>query len=306
MLALYLWRHQTASLVMVEPLPKNFGSTENISGQWISIMLDNTPEARPQLGLSSAQFVYEALVEGGMTRLMAVYNRDNLPSKVGPIRSARPYFLDLANSWGGWYWHAGGSPQALNQLAKQVWHFTNIDEIGYQGIYFYRDNEYVSPHNLFSDRQHIHLALDKFSANSLPLSGWRWQAELELRWRPNNASSLLIPYPLQSTTVVWTYDRFTNNWQRQVGGRVEDIDVKNVVVLFMETSMIDKERLAIDTIGKGSAWLLADGQKQELTWRRASHNDVLSLWQGDHLVALRPGLVWFNIIPSYLQPEWLP
>ncbi|MGH7233990.1 MAG: DUF3048 domain-containing protein, partial [Candidatus Saccharimonadales bacterium] len=80
-----------------------------------AVMVENTPDARPQSGLSQAGVVFEALAEGGVTRFMALF-QDQLPTYVGPVRSARPYFIDWALGFDAPYAHVGGSPDALSEI----------------------------------------------------------------------------------------------------------------------------------------------------------------------------------------------
>jgi hypothetical protein len=79
----------------------------------LAVMIENHPEARPQSGLNSASIVYEALAEGGITRFMALYRDARQPVRVGPVRSARVYYVELANEYGAFYAHAGGNSFAL-------------------------------------------------------------------------------------------------------------------------------------------------------------------------------------------------
>lgn len=87
----------------------------------IAVMIDNDPAARPQFSLAQASLVYEAPVEGGMTRYMAIYPADTDILKVGPIRSARPYFVLIAAELGAIYLHVGGSPEALSDIKRAIY-----------------------------------------------------------------------------------------------------------------------------------------------------------------------------------------
>lgn len=118
----------------------------------VTVMIDNFSLARPQhTGIRSASIVYESLVEGGITRLMLVMPYQDL-AKVGPIRSARDYFVDYAEEYGGTHVHAGGSPTALERLiaSERVWNMDEDDREG-NNTYSFRDPNYDPPHNLFVD-----------------------------------------------------------------------------------------------------------------------------------------------------------
>ncbi len=87
--------------------------------QLYGVMIDNFSTARPQFGLSAASLVYEAPAEGGVTRYLAFFSPDSAPSEIGPVRSARAYFLNWAKELGATFVHVGGSPDAL-EAAKRI------------------------------------------------------------------------------------------------------------------------------------------------------------------------------------------
>jgi len=271
---------------------------------YFSVMIDNFYDNRFQAGLASAPIVYEAMVEGGATRLLAVFDKNNLPDKIGPIRSARPYFLDWADEYGGIFMHAGGSPQALASLSGKDHQFGNVDEISYQGIYFYRDYQKVNPHNLFTSPELINQAWDKYAEQIDFNSGWEIKFDLALDFRTQADKQIVIPYPLDSYQVTWIYDRDSNNWQRWTNNEFNQIEAKNIVVLFLETKLIDVERLSMDTIGQGSALIFRDGQKQEIIWRKSASSSPLELWAGERKAQLNQGNIWFEVLPSYLNIEY--
>ena len=91
----------------------NSKEDENI---WpIALMVDNNPDAWPQFGISKADLVYSTLVEGGATRFMAIFTSKQL-SKIGPVRSARPYYLTWAKGINALYGHSGGSAEAIQKI----------------------------------------------------------------------------------------------------------------------------------------------------------------------------------------------
>ncbi len=262
---------------------------------YLSIMLDNSTEAMPQFGLAKAVIVYEALIEGGFTRLMAIFNSSDLPEEIGPIRSARPYFLDWANDWSGSYWHAGGSPQALQSLRDDSWNFVNINEISYQGIYFFRNNSFYNPHNLFTTPELIERALVKYNIDNKIDYFWDVKNELESKYRTNNEQTIHIPYTQAANDVYWHYDRNTNNWQRYIGETQQfyidgkPISAKNVIIMIMDTRLIDIERLGMDNIGQGKGYLFRDGQQQEIIWQKQSADDQLEFLFGQTPIQLNFG-----------------
>jgi hypothetical protein len=115
----------------------------------IAVMIENAAfgGVRPQAGLSYAQIVYEVVVEGGITRFMAIYAGD-MPDVIGPVRSARPTYLEFAAEYDALYGHAGGSPEALQAISGlQV---KDLSALAADSRFFYRDGSKVAPHNLFT------------------------------------------------------------------------------------------------------------------------------------------------------------
>ncbi len=113
----------------------------------LAVLLDNTDGGYPQSGLSEASAVYEMPVEGGLTRLMAVYDRSIL-SRVGPVRSVRDYFLELAQQLGGTLVHDGGSPSAMDAIERTGTQTLNAYS---RGELFSRDGGRSSPYNLYAN-----------------------------------------------------------------------------------------------------------------------------------------------------------
>ncbi|MDO9510072.1 MAG: DUF3048 domain-containing protein, partial [Candidatus Magasanikbacteria bacterium] len=114
----------------------------------IAVMIDNHPDAFPLNGVNEAKIVYEAPVEGGMTRFMAIYSSVQKIDKVGPVRSARPDYFDWAKEYGiPLYLHCGGSSEAL-KILKTERGMVDVNEF-YSSQYFWRDNSRFAPHNLY-------------------------------------------------------------------------------------------------------------------------------------------------------------
>ena len=119
----------------------------------IAVMIDNAYDLPYNAGLDEAHIIYEALVESNITRLLVIFDNQTELDKIGPVRSARNYFLDWAEEYGGVYMHVGGSPQALSVIDD--YDFINIDQIGSGEIYFWRDDNLTAPHNVFTSYSNI-------------------------------------------------------------------------------------------------------------------------------------------------------
>ncbi|MBC7708406.1 DUF3048 domain-containing protein, partial [Polaromonas sp.] len=111
-----------------------------------AIMIENSPDSRPQSGLSQANVVFEAIAEGGITRFLALF-QDTNPADVGPIRSVRPYYLQWAMGFDAPLAHVGGSPEALNDI--KAWGARDLDQFFNSGAY-HRINSRYAPHNVYT------------------------------------------------------------------------------------------------------------------------------------------------------------
>jgi len=112
-----------------------------------AVQVENMVDARPLSGISKANLVYEAISEAGITRLLALYVKDNSVSEIGPVRSARPYYIDWASEYGALYAHSGGSPEALRVVSD--YDVLDLNEFS-NGKYFWRSKSRYAPHNLYT------------------------------------------------------------------------------------------------------------------------------------------------------------
>ena len=122
---------------------------EEAALQPFAVMVENSPDAWPLAGLAKANLVIEAPVEGSITRFLAVIDATTTVDQIGPVRSARPYFVDFANGLQAVYAHVGGSPEALS-LIHVLSSFRNLDEFS-SGKYFWRSSKRAMPHNTYTE-----------------------------------------------------------------------------------------------------------------------------------------------------------
>jgi hypothetical protein len=247
----------------------------------IAVMVDDLGPARPQSGFSAASVVWQAPAEGGIPRYMMVFSHGS-PSSIGPVRSARYYFIAWAAEWDALYVHAGGSPQALATLRQQgagqlVY---NADEFRY-GSYLWRIASRYAPHNLYTDGSHLR-SLARTVGATAPVTqpAWRFAPDAPLDERPIGGR-LEVVYPYND--VRYTYDRTTNTYLRSVTGEKAQRDAatgarvapKNVVIMRMRFGPLNdghpqKGRLEAQVVGSGQAWIATNGRTILGTWRKAS------------------------------------
>ncbi|MGN7360511.1 DUF3048 domain-containing protein [Paenibacillus sp. SAF-054] len=269
----------------------------------LSIMINNAPAARPQSGLTQADIVYEVLAEGGITRLIGIFQSKGTDEKIGPIRSIRPYLIDLGESYGGVLVHAGGSNDAYAILQKQ--HKEDLDEIGNAGAYFWRDKTRKAPHNLYSDADKLRAGADKLRyAKEVDIPSYAFRADDELP-EGESASGVDITFLLKSYKVSYQYHEASKMYLRSINGKPhvdlntgQQLSATNVVILGADHKTLDDVgRLAVNVEKGGEAILLQRGKVLRGQWVRAK-NDVIRFVKDGQEVPLYPGTTYFNIVPN--------
>src|SRR5690606_23920743 len=134
------------------------------SPRTVGIMIENHYDARPLSGLADASVVYEAPVEGNYTRFLAVFPEDAEVQKIGPVRSARTYYLDWVSEYPDMlYMHVGGSPDALEKIKTHgIFDFNEF----YRGWYYWRDSGRYAPHNVYTSSALFQKAMDEYANTS--------------------------------------------------------------------------------------------------------------------------------------------
>lgn len=288
---------------------------ENAEESVLSVMIDNFVSARAQhSGIRSASIVYEALAEGGITRLMLIFPYQILP-RVGPVRSAREYFVDFAEEYGGIYLHAGGAPSALDKLvaSKRLYHFDE-DELIKKPFYSFRDYRYSAPHNLFMDLSAVRLRAEE---NNWKLSDTKASFCFTDEISATNLTAQQIqitfsPDPLASSKVLFQYDEDEKNYKRfyqntklmphtdQFDGL--QVSPSNIIVQVAESFLIpgdDKERIELKHLGSGLALLYRNGTVTRGQWRKNSLEDITRYETDDgKSFCLQPGQTWIAVVDS--------
>ncbi len=250
--------------------------TDNLAPR--AVMVENHPDARPLSGLSKANIVIESPVEGGITRCMALFAASTTVSEVGPVRSARPYFVEWADGWNAGYFHVGGSPDALNEIST-THGFTDVNQF-FNGDFFWRDDARLAPHNVYTkDSLMDDVLARKNAATSTMTSVWHFQDAVTSTSR-GDVLKISVPYG-GSFNVTWNYDKDRGVYVRSEGGAVQNdrdgspVEVQNVVVLKTDSQILDSYgRLKLRTTGGGQAIAYRDGNKYPLRWSRAPGEQI--------------------------------
>jgi hypothetical protein len=274
-------------------------------------MIDDLSPARPQSGFNSASVVFQAPAEGGIPRYMMVF-QDRLPKSVGPVRSARYYYIAWAAQWRAMYVHVGGSPQAMQTLAArgQGQLVYNADEFRWGGKYLWRVKQRLAPHNVYSDGKRLRQLLNRVGARDVQLqTAWRFRPDKPLAQRPVGGR-LEMGYP--ANHIRYDYDRKSNTYKRSVTKEGPQIDAadgrrvapRNVIVMLVHFGPLNdghpqKHRLEATVIGSGQAWIATNGKTIRGTWRKAALTGPLRFFDSKgRPVNLTVGQTFVQVLPT--------
>ncbi len=270
----------------------------------VAVMIDNHSEARPPAGINQASVVFEAIVEAPITRLLAIYDLSEMVELIGPVRSARPYYVDWVTEFAGLYAHVGGSNEALTLLKNRD--LIDFNEFN-NGEYYWRDHYRYAPHNTFTNMEQIRRMLDDKKLKVSPLTdGWKFKNEAEVGNRGFD-SVLAIDYRNLIYNVEWKYEAENNvYWRYQLGQQAVDVSnqpitAKNIVVMYSESEVIDSYgRRQTQVLGDGPAQVFLDGGVFDATWRRTSLSNRTKFYKitGEE-IEFNAGLTWIQVLPTH-------
>ncbi|MCL4357375.1 DUF3048 domain-containing protein [Patescibacteria group bacterium] len=277
-----------------------------------AVMIENTPPARPQSGLSQAGVVFEALTEGGISRFMALY-QDQLPTYIGPVRSARPYFIDWELGFNAPYVHAGGSPQALNDINTE--NVRNIDLLDYSN-YATRISSRPAPHNLYTNLQNILKLEYSLGWTTSSFSGWPRKADAPAK-QPN-VTNINFNISYSTYNVHYSYNPVTDSYNRSEGGAPqidantnEQLSPKVVIGMVVPWSQgsLDSSNAyysVYQDIGSGEALVFQDGSVTIGQWNKPSIDAPLefTLASSGQPLKLNAGQVWITALASAKEASY--
>lgn len=299
--------NQTAPVVFRHPLTGELvPSALTEYPQVFGVMIENSADAWPLAGLDEAFLVIEAPVEADIPRFIAFFSDEHDVDTIGPVRSARLYYLDWNDELDAVYAHVGGSPEALELIAQNG--TLDLNEF-YQGEYFYRQNHTrYAPHNVYTSSSRLAEAMEELiPAYELQDSPPQYDAWIFKDDEPTNGdpASIDIDWTDGATyDVSWNYQAATNNFVRDQTATtafLEDgktVSANNVIV--MQTSIItvdEKGRRHLVTIGEGEAIVFRDGKEIEATWKKSSRTERLRFYDvNDDEIAMNAGATWIEVV----------
>lgn len=266
-----------------------------------AIMIENSPDARPQSGLKDAGVVYEAIAEGGITRFLAIY-QEAKPQLIGPVRSVRLYYVDWAAPYNASIAHVGGSKFALDEVRNGS--YRDIDQF-FNGNYYWRATDRYAPHNVYTSFEKLDALNQSKGYTSSSFTGFP-RADGKASAKPDASSiAINISGPLYNTSYV--YDAKTNTYARSVGGAPHmdrekgQITPDVVVAMKVDMSLVmeDGYRESITTTGSGEAIIFQNGTAQTVTWQKPSRSAQLQFTSADGKeVKLNRGQTWITAVPN--------
>lgn len=276
----------------------------------IAVVVENHPDARPQSGLGSADLVYETLAEGGITRFLAVYQTQNTEN-IGPVRSARTYFADLADELGAVFVHVGGNSDALaNIKAGKYTNISDADEF-FNGEYFHRISQRQAPHNMYTSIDKINSLSQGHNYSSLA-SYQAWQFKND-QPATTTVAKININFSLSEYAVSWQYNRENNDYLRFVAGTADEdaeslkqIFAKNLAVQFVKTWPVQTDTvgaIGMDLSSGGKAIIFQDGLAIEARWQK--QNGRIRYYDKNNMeIKFNRGKIWVELVPMEKTVTW--
>jgi len=266
----------------------------------VAVIIENHPEARPSVALAEANLVYEAEVEGGITRYMAIYADGRDIEAIGPIRSVRPYFIDWARELSAMTIHCGGSPEALAILARGE--VLDLNEF-YNGDFFWRDERILAPHNIFTSSKNLYQYLENKGITRSVLLSWQYKDDLVLEERPRSGE-INIGYKKPDYVVKWLYNPEDNKYSRYLANEQhrdlsgKPITAKNIIIEYVEAEVIDDElRLKMNHIGSGEAIICLDGNCNKGKWKKLTSAARTRFYnEQSEEIKFNTGTTWIEVV----------
>lgn len=276
------------------------GTNPALNGPSVACKIDNLDVARPQISLNKTDIVFDEMVEGGLTRFVAVWH-SQMPEQVGPVRSIRPMDPDIISPFGGIVCYSGGQLKFVNMMRNT--NVFNASETVEQGKgTFSRSADREAPHNVIVNVNKLQAAHPDLAAPS-PMFKFT-SDETEAGAAGKSVDLLKVYYP--SALAQWEPNTDRTAWLRTQDGKPHTdaadgsrIQAKNVVVL----------QVAIDrTYGyvpktvmnsSGKAWVFTNGKYVEATWSKAAQTSPIVLTDAEgNDVLLAAGNTWVELMPK--------
>jgi len=271
----------------------------------LAVMIENSPDARPQSGIVEANVVYEAITEGGITRFLAIYLNGE-PAVIGPVRSARPHFIYLAQEYDPIFVHCGESEEALQILSGYA-PVRDLDQLKH-GKPFWRSHARSAPHNLYTSCERLRDYTEK--------QGWDHPTPT----LPNfsNGGQITNGTPAHEVCINFNgairyrlrfvYDAQRSGYLRYMDGTLHvdketgnPIIAKNIVIQRVASSLFPGSHLHtydVNVIGSGQGIFISQGQQASLYWNKDNSSAITQYTDAKSVpLPFQPGQTWIEEVP---------
>lgn len=276
-----------------------------------AVVIDNIKAAFPQAGLQDAYLIYEMIVEGGQTRLLAFF-KDKTTSLIGPVRSARHYFIDYVMENDAYFVHHGYSPQAIRDLA--AYDIDNINGLVYDGSTFWRTTDKSAPHNSFTSMTKLSSRVTSLKyrkvTNKTTLLNYSVDEIVISEYEGSIvANTVTIPYSNVHTTKyeydseLKVYKRFSYNVENVDKVTEEQYTAKNIIVInvknYADPYNSEAGRQTLDNVGTGKGYFITNGYAVPITYKKDTRQSqtIYKTLDGEEIV-VNDGNTYIQIQPT--------
>lgn len=307
---------------MATPIPEETHEGEmrsTLTGLWVpekigsnrpyAIQFSNFKTVRNQWGISQADIVYEAIVEGGITRLLAI-GENYTGDRIGSVRSSRHYFASIADEYDAIYVHYGKTKYAKSKLAELG--IGNLDgETGIGTTVFYRDNKMKAPHNAFTSLKGILAGIEKKGYETKHSSDYEghytfYTEDTELTSTTiANKVTVDFSYYVEPYFIYNSEDKLYYGYQfgeeHKDSNNDKQLTFKNIIIQFVKQRAIDKnDYQTIDfEDASGSGYYISNGKKVDITWKKNEKNKWMRYYdESGNELTINPGKTYIAMFPN--------
>lgn len=293
-----------------------------ITGKWVkekvakkrcyAVMINNIEYAfKHQMGTSKADVIYEALAEGGITRMLALYEDISNVKRIGSVRSARHYYVQFAEEWDAIYCHFGHTKYAVSKMEKlKTDNLSGLSAIG--GVVYSRDKSIAAPHNVFTNGKKVKKGAKKLGYSlkrdeSAMAEHFTFHEEDTELSGGKKAKNITIPFSAYSTCKM-KYDSKKKVYKKYEYGKKhmdtyykKQLAFKNVIIQLVHET--NKDRNGYQTMSlsndTGKGYYYTDGKRINITWSRKESTNKMEYYDEEgNLLALNPGKTYIAVYPK--------
>jgi hypothetical protein len=297
----YVSSYETPAPTELAPLTGEVVPAGSVDNPSLAAKVDNTLPARPQVGLDHTDIVFEELVEGGITRYVAIWQSD-VPKEIGPIRSIRPMDPDIVSAFGGIIAYSGGQLRFV-ALMRETNVYNAIHGQSDTADLMYRTTKKIAPHNVIVYASKL---VKRHAKIAKPNQQFAFSADVGSATATKNGKAtrvLKLSFsPISKPT--WVYDSKNSVYKRsQLAGkdldsRGKQLSAVNVIVLRVGVARY-KGVPKTDLIGTGRAYVSSGGKTISATWSKSSAKSPILLQDSEGVtIRLAPGNSWIELVPN--------